>query len=327
MARRTINTGSQANDGTGDTLRTAGIKMNSNFAELYSRLGGDSSSVGTTNLTDSGLDFVGTSFVAKIGFAQPTAERSIDFPDATGNVILDTATQTLTNKTISADNNTLSGIATSSFVVSNSSGNIDGSASAKAIPTGVVVGTTDTQSLTNKTLGAGTIISAGAAITSPKITTGINDANNNEIIKFTATGSADNEITVINSNGGAPQIEATGASTNINLNARSKGTGAVTIDKLAIGVDTAISTTSTASSTGTNYTTTGLITVTIADGTVVGEIKIFTNIGTSTVTLDPTSFGNANPTHTIKLTEAQAVMLMWVNSKWHVIGGEYTISA
>ena len=60
--------------------------------------------------------------------------------------------QTLTNKTISADNNTISGIAASSFVLSNASGNIDGSAAQKVIPSGTVVGTSDSQTLTNKTL-------------------------------------------------------------------------------------------------------------------------------------------------------------------------------
>ena len=68
------------------------------------------------------------------------------------NVLTATNTQTLTNKTISADSNTLSGIAASSFVLSNSSGNIDGSAAQKAIPSGDVVGTTDSQTLSGKTL-------------------------------------------------------------------------------------------------------------------------------------------------------------------------------
>lgn len=75
-----------------------------------------------------------------------------------GAIVGTTDTQTLTNKTISADNNTLSGIAASSFVLSNASGNIDGSAAQKVIPSGVVVGTTDTQTLTNKTLTSPTMI-------------------------------------------------------------------------------------------------------------------------------------------------------------------------
>jgi hypothetical protein len=60
--------------------------------------------------------------------------------------------QTITNKTISVDDNTISGIAASSFVLSNGSGNIDGAVAQKEVPAGAVVGTTDTQTLTNKTV-------------------------------------------------------------------------------------------------------------------------------------------------------------------------------
>ena len=38
MSQQTINTGSSANDGTGDSLRTSFIKINDNFNELYSSL-------------------------------------------------------------------------------------------------------------------------------------------------------------------------------------------------------------------------------------------------------------------------------------------------
>ena len=38
MALQVINVGSAPNDGTGDAIRTAYIKCNDNFAELYSRV-------------------------------------------------------------------------------------------------------------------------------------------------------------------------------------------------------------------------------------------------------------------------------------------------
>lgn len=113
-----------------------------------------------------GTDFVNVSAANTVtGPVSSTNNNVALFDGTTGKIIKDagkglpagtvvgtTDTQTLTNKTISVDSNTVSGVAASSFVLSNSSGNLDGSAAQKAIPTGDVVGTTDTQTLTNKTL-------------------------------------------------------------------------------------------------------------------------------------------------------------------------------
>jgi hypothetical protein len=110
---------------------------------------------------------------------------TLTLPTATDTLVGRATTDTLTNKTISADNNTLSGIAASSFVLSNASGNIDGAAAQKAIPSGVVVGTTDTQTLTNKTLNTGTAITAG---TINGATIGATTASTGAFTTLSATG-------------------------------------------------------------------------------------------------------------------------------------------
>ena len=56
MARENINVGTNQDDGTGDTLREAFIKVNSNFVEIYGEFGGDTPSdlklTGNTITTD-----------------------------------------------------------------------------------------------------------------------------------------------------------------------------------------------------------------------------------------------------------------------------------
>jgi len=86
--------------------------------------------------------------------------------------------------------------------------------SGKATPTGDVVGTSDTQTLTAKTL------------TSPKIGTAIADTNGAELIKVTATSSAVNEVTLANAaTGNNPALSATGDDTNVGIDITPKGTG------------------------------------------------------------------------------------------------------
>ena len=43
MAKETVGLGTLANDGTGDTLRSGGTKINSNFSEIYTAFGDGSS--------------------------------------------------------------------------------------------------------------------------------------------------------------------------------------------------------------------------------------------------------------------------------------------
>ena len=48
MALQSLNIGSVANDGSGDTLRAGGDKINDNFSEIYTTLG-DGSSLGDSS--------------------------------------------------------------------------------------------------------------------------------------------------------------------------------------------------------------------------------------------------------------------------------------
>lgn len=82
MAKQTVSVGSAANDGTGDTLRSGGGKINANFDEIYTKLGNGSTLNSNTFVTNAD-------------------------------------TQTLTNKTVNLSNNTLTGT-TAQFNTANS---------------------------------------------------------------------------------------------------------------------------------------------------------------------------------------------------------------
>lgn len=102
MPRKIINTGTFGNDGTGDDLRTAGGKINDNFQELYNDIasltlasGGSSSFSGIQFASDSingpYIVFEGAtadSYETQLGVVDPTADRTVLLPDASGTVAL-----------------------------------------------------------------------------------------------------------------------------------------------------------------------------------------------------------------------------------------------
>ena len=59
MALQTIGLGSSANDGSGDTLRAAGTKINANTGEIYARFGSGSGNGATLETATSANILVG----------------------------------------------------------------------------------------------------------------------------------------------------------------------------------------------------------------------------------------------------------------------------
>ena len=298
MTRQNINIGTNANDGTGDTLRQSGTKINQNFVEIYQRFGGDSDILMPGIQFDSnGIIFEGSSvdnFETRLVVEDPTADRTVTIPNYTGEIIVDSATQTMANKTISDAKLIHPDIADSagatyfySFIP------IDASLMSKNIninlpslsDSDTLVTNTSVSTMSGKTLTAPTIIA-------PTIGSRIDDSNGAQLIKLTATTSAINEITIANAAASSgPNISSTGTDTNINLNLTAKGTGAVRPSKMAL--NHAVQTANGAVSTSRSFiifSKSTALAATLADGTVTGEMKVMINQNSGLATVTPTSF-------------------------------------
>ena len=167
MAKSTINLGTTPNDRTGDTLRDAGSKVNSNFNELYTALGnGTALTIAVTGATSGQvLKFNGTNFV-------PAADANTD---AVTSVNTQTGTVVLTSENITepANNTVLTGVAiagtagqftcTATTLAVNQTVTITGTLGGTGTITGYTTGTVYTISVTNGTTSF-TLTDAGAAI-------------------------------------------------------------------------------------------------------------------------------------------------------------------
>jgi len=252
MTRQNIATGTTANDGTGDSLRSASTKINANFSELYTKLGGDSDNLsGALAFVGNEIVFTGNTRTSRFTFTDPTANRIITIPDAGGDLVTTTATQDLTNKSLRM--------------------------------------------------------------------AALNDANGNEIIKFVTTASAVNEFTFTNSAANnSPKASATGSSANIGLALVAKGTGTIDVSKMSLAAttQTANGNASTTSSYIICNKSTALA-ISMADGTVVGETKTFTNKGAGTATVTPSNFANGAR---FAMAQNSGTQCIWDGTNWFLVG-------
>ena len=324
MSRQSINIGTIANDATGDTLRQAGSKINSNFSELYTSLYGDSvTAISSLRFADNAIIFEGSSadsWETTLTLVNPTADRTIKLPNYTGNVVIDSATQTLLNKTLKTPAFTRPTIKDddSSHSYTIVPGNLTGNRNIN-LPvlsdSDTIVFASLTQTLTNKT-------HTSPILSTPKIDSTIQDSSGNPLIGHSAAVAAVNYIQINNAAAGNHAgIETVGGSTNINLTLAAKGTGAIQVrsrfnmlsETLTAG--TAVST----SSPTTIFNHATAESFTLANGVTEGDIKKFINRGAGEARITPATFPYSGKTK-LTLKQFGAVEAVWASSGWFLLG-------
>jgi hypothetical protein len=327
MPRQQINRGTIANDGTGDTLRVATDKINQTFIELYEMLGGDSEVLSQRiSFEDSAIAMEGqfiNGVKTKLYATNPTSARSQYLPDASGTLIVDTATQTLTNKTLTSPVLTTPQIndtsATHQYVFA-----VNELAADRTVTMPLLTGN-DTfvfanhqQTLTSKTLTTPTV-------DRPKHQYGVYDSTGVALlISYPPNQSTGvNSLSISNgTTGNGPTLSTAGANTDIDLNLQAKGTGTVNVnDQFSLAVEN-VNTSGTLSSSASVHMFTGSVALfsTLADGHD-GALKYFINAGTTTMTITPSTFTQGTNVLLEQFQTTQAVfMANGANPGWYFFG-------
>jgi hypothetical protein len=335
MTRQIIFTGTTANDGTGDTLRDGAAKINANFREIYETFGPDGLIIGTQVDFDSAtINFIDTTltFKTNVGAVGPTANRTIRFPDYSALVVLDSATQTLTNKTL--DSCSYGVLLINDLSADHQYKVLPSELAANTTITLPVLTNNDTfvfadasQSLKNKSLDSDTI--SNAIITDTVWV----DTNGNGILEFSkVTGSPVNYLQLRNSLTNSPvDITADGTDTDVSIRLLPKGAGAVELSgKVMFGDGQFNTLTADGGALPSSQpaiflnTTTGTPphAWTLSDGDEKGEVIYITNIsGANNVEITPTNFGQGTKFTLTGGTGSSPTVahLIWDGSNWYVI--------
>ena len=333
MTKQVLQNGSSANDGTGDTLRVGAGKINSNFTELYNILGGDSLT-NAVRFNATGVEFEGSNindFETTLTVVSPTADRTITLPNVTGTVTLNSATQTLTNKTLTSPVLTTptitSPVLTTPQINDTSADHqyvvaVSELAADRNVTLPLLTGNDEftfnahTQTLSNKTLVdpiANNLKIGGVSGGSVLL-----DSNSNEHLTFATTTGAVNQVKFSNAATGNPPEIASEGETNVPLNLSGKGTGNVQVNTGVAFLSHEVSTSAACSlvKTTTIFNAGGTITPTLANGSVAGQTKIFTNKNSGNAILTPASFAGGT---SITLGGNEGCVLVWDGTNWQVV--------
>lgn len=325
MTRQVLNRGTIANDGTGDTLRTATLKIEQNFEEIYQKLGDGSSLMPLIDFDSSGIIFEGTTqdnFETRLQVANPTADNTVTIPNYSGALVMDSATQTLSNKTILSPTLTTPQIndaaSNHQYVLA-----VNNLAANRTI-TLPLLGAADTFVFNNHTATLKNKTLQNPTINSAIIGSQFLDSAGNELISFQDSASAVNFLRIGNSPTNQPvRLQAAGEA-NSTLSLRGTGNGGVAVDSKLVLKTQTISATGGSVNTNVPVTvltaTTGTPVHTIPNGTTGanGEVKYIVNKGTVTNTVNETANNIINGT-TLTINAYGAVTLMWFGSQWIVI--------
>lgn len=324
MTRQVLNRGTIANDGTGDTLRTASLKIEQNFLEIYNKLGDGSSLMALIDFDSSGIIFEGSienNFETRLQVANPTTDNTVTIPNYSGALVMDSATQTLSNKTL------LSPVITTPQINDTSSNHqyivAVNELSADRTITLPLLGADDTIAFNNHTATMKNKTLQNPTINSPIIGSEIRDSAGNELIQFRDSAAAVNFIRIGNSTTGLPALVQAAGETNSTLSLSGTGNGGVKVDsKLVLKTQGISSTggTANANSPITLFTNSTVGSHSLASGTtgLNGEVKYLVNKGAGTQTVNETSSNLASYASLI-IPQNESVTLMWFSSQWIVI--------
>lgn len=328
MAYQALGLGSSANDGTGDDLRTGGDKINDNFVEIYTKLGtgtaltsgisADATHVTLTSPKINAIEFEGSTadaYETTLGVTDPTADRTITLPNATGTVLLDSLIELATGGSITDDsqNEYLKFAKTASAVneltITNAATGGNASASSSTAPTLSATGETNVDlSLLPAGTGHVTMRSPGGTNNQGAIKLNCESNSHAQTLMGQPHSAADSGFFQLPLDGGSaratPNVLLSGAKT-VGAVQTITASGAVSLNTLVTVLNS----------------TSGVQALTLAAG-VAGQVKII-SMGTagnaSTMTV---AGGNLAGMSTSIVWDAvgEGVTLLYNGAKWVVVG-------